>query len=334
MNIEQIETLFFAGMNPVTYRLFRASMPERYYYDPDDPSCFLYPSVTTIIRNGSPGSAGLERWKIQKAMEEGYANAGDVYAKERADFGTFMHSLNARFLMGDQITLDKIYEEYRNFLIFQLDVLEDDARRKADKHTEELQKAFLGFAKFCFDFQLKPIGVEVLLKSDHGFASAVDIMCELNFPIRGFWGETLASGANKGAPKMSTESKKIRAIIDMKSGKNLNEGYDLQLQSYRMLVEENFPEFFTGPIIDKEGIERVQRRPAFIWSPSEWKTEPGYKLTERNEVEELWRMVLKQGVHRLRKSSEDKVLVMSGSLKIGSDPSGLVQEVSIKDRLK
>lgn len=327
MKIERPEVVL--NTLPQLYTLFRAALPERYYYDPEDPECTLTPSVTTVIRAGSPSSSGLERWKLQKALEEGYVNAGKDYADDRAEFGTFMHIVNGRLMNQEVVNLGYLEHDYIEFLVKE-GKREDDAIKKAERDSEEMKKAVLSFVQFSHDYNLKPLAVELVLKSD--VAGAIDIIGQLTVPIKGYWGERLKSGPNKGEPKLTQEPVEIKAIVDMKSGSNLYPDYDLQLTGYRELIEENYPDFPEGPYRDSEGIERLERLPAAIWSPKDWRDTPSYNLSWRAPQWELWGLVKEQGLLRLKRSSDEQILNLDLEVKLGEAPE--IKSETLKSRLR
>lgn len=326
LSLQEVETLYFDrdAIRLPGYRLWRAKMGRRYYFDPDDPTAKLYPGVTSVIRAAMPSGYGLERWKIDFAVKHGDVNAPAEYTRERANFGTLLHMLAAEFFSGQQIELDQVQDRYA-FHLMQEGTAADAAQLEAERLAPELVRAFLAFLQWTIDFQVKPLFIEALLRSEkHGWASAVDLGCELTVEVPGYWGAHYKTGPRKGEPKEEKKPLRVRAIVDFKSGSGLYEEYDMQGTGYRELVMENWPDFVGGPHTDARGFEVMEALPFFIWRPKDWRTKPSYLFSHRPEHPE-WPQVRDLGVSRCQAGEEQRQSIrVSGTVsRSGFDQSAL-----------
>jgi hypothetical protein len=291
------------------YRL--DSHGHRYYYRFNkDGEPEFYTSVTTMIRNTLPTSPHLIQWLISKQGE------GKDEAEERANYGTFLHKECADLLINGTYNLDKLQESLKPYL--------ESKNIPLDRLSwaDELKKDVLAFAQFMIDCNVKPLAIEICLYHPiDGYAGAIDLVCEMDLEEKGFFGDTYASGVNKGQPKETKQVKRIRAIVDLKSGrKGFYESHEIQLQAYNMWGY-HFPEML---------IDRV-----FNWSPKDWRSTPSYNLKDQSNSKNLYKLPY---LVELAKIEDDKrnntVTVINGSIDLLKGLNENISEMTFTELIK
>lgn len=253
----------------------------RFYYTVDEGDITLYSSGTTLIKDGyAESEIYLEDWR-NKLKAEGKDPKYELsFAALR---GTLLHILAGDYIQQKQIRLNDLNGYFSEFHPEVL--LEPLYKDVITKDSLWLQKSILSFTVFCKEYNVKPLAIELMLKSEkYKVASPVDLIAEITIIEKGFFGEVYKSGVNKGQPKETKQEKKIIAIIDLKSSKAFYDKHQLQLLLYKDMVNENYPEIEIGGI--------------YNWSPKEWVgTEPTYNFKEQSSgrLNELAYTVFEQG---------------------------------------
>jgi hypothetical protein len=206
----------------------------RYYFgltESGEPEFYI--SVTNMISATLPTSAFLTKWIADKGYEE-----AERYKHERASYGTFMHALFQTYLITRRLDLDSIKPQLLAYC-----AAEYLPATLAVEWEYELKKDALAFAQWVKDYQVEPLFIEVVLASRDGYAGAVDLGCYLTVQENGYHAtEVYQSGPRKGMPKECKVEKRVKAIVDFKSGrKGFYEANEIQLGAYEQLVTENFP---------------------------------------------------------------------------------------------
>lgn len=185
----------------------------------------------------------LMQWKeLQKLMGQ---NPKDV-TEYAADKGTIMHFLYEQYLKGRDMYLR------RSFII---KLLEESDLRISKKNMDRFKSSvddldnmierLVRFAKFCTDYELKPMAIEKILSCEqYDVASPIDLIAEIyeEKVVEGYFGEVYQKNTKdkkKGDPKLSTKKVKEKkiVIIDFKSG-DMHNSQILQLELYRRMVKE------------------------------------------------------------------------------------------------
>ena len=224
----------------------------------------IYNSGTTLIGNyrDMEGEKALENYRI------GLINSGkdpEVVLKTRQDYGTLMHIIFGRILMGETTT----FETLETF------VIQASTEARLDKayttqlvksHLTEFKKDVAAFLAWIRDYKIEPLGIEVVMKSDkHKVATPLDLICYATVKVKGFWGEVYKSGTKKGQPKETYKEDKLLIIVDFKSGKKgFWDKNVLQLLLSKEIFEENFPD------MEIQGV--------YNFAPNNWKKDPSYKF--------------------------------------------------------
>jgi len=271
----------------------------------------LYTSLTTAINTCAPMNQGLLEWNVKHGLKE----AGRLL-KIAQFYGTYLHVKIGEFLMVGSLNLDELEEGVQNYLSTQ-----DFWQPECAEWAENLKYDLIAFAQFCADYKVKVMGIEYVLLSDRfGFGTPIDLVCKMDVPTTGFYGEVYKSGDRKGEPKQTTQPIAKTVIINFKSGRHgfyPNNG--IQAIAEKMLWEENFPE------IALEG--------AYNWSPKEWKITPSYNLKDwvgevsETEVEHI------MGLAKIRfgeQAMEKEYLSVSGMIYRGKEPA-CVSKIGIEE---
>jgi len=312
---EKMSPMFFDGTT-LKYQpepLYRLdSGGHRYYYRFDDKGePQFYTSVTTMIKNTLPTSPHLIQWLVDKRGE------GKDEAEERANYGTFLHTQCAELLISGTYDLDKLSGILTIFLTgknIPLDRL---------SWADELKKDILAFAQFMIDCNVKPLAIEICLwHPDDGYAGAIDLVAELDIEEKGFFGEVYASGVNKGQPKESKQVKRIRAIIDLKSGrKGFYESHEIQLAAYHEMWICHFPDI----IINKY----------YNWSPKEWRSTPSYNLKDQTDSRNISKLPYLVSLAKIEDSKRNNsITVVSGKVDLLKGLSGNISEMTFAELIK
>ena len=313
---EKLSPMFFDATKlknqpELIYRLDSAN--HRYYYkfNPDgEPEFFT--SVTTLIKNTLPTSPYLIKWLIDKG-----GDVGKDEAEERANYGTFLHEQCAQLLINGKYDLDKLSEKLAPFLASK------NMPQDRIKWADELKKDVLAFAQFIIDTNCKPLAIEIILwHPTDGYAGAIDLIAEMDIEEKGFFGETYASGTNKGQPKETKQTKRIRAIIDLKSGrKGFYESAEIQLHAYLAMWNIHFPDIK----IDK----------VYNWSPKEWRSSPSFNLKDQTNSRNASKLPHLVELARIEDNKRDNlVTLITGNIDLIKGLSGNIEELTFAELIR
>lgn len=250
---------------PLLYRL--TGTRDRIYFTSEE-QVTVYASGTTLIDNykDKQGEMALEKWR--RDLINAGKNPAEVL-KERQDYGTLLHLCYGKILHGLKLTFEEL-ESFANSLMPTVGFSKEEGRKFVAAHLEELSKDLASFVAWMKAFNVRPVAVELMIKSDkYRVATAVDFVGYITVEEKGFWGEVYQRGANKGQPKESKKPVDKFVIVDFKSGKGTGfyPANILQLLLNRVMWEENFPE------IKLDGI--------YNFSPSNWQTSPTFQFYDQ-----------------------------------------------------
>lgn len=287
----------------------------RYYYtfnELGEPQFFV--SVTTLIKNTLPTSPSLVKWIADMGYDESRR-----YAAERASYGTFMHAQIGELLINRSYNLDVLRERLK--LYIESEQLPSDFINYAD----DFKKDILAFAQFCKDYELRPLAIELVLTNpEDGYAGAIDLCAEITIEEKGFFGEVYKTGPNKGQPKESKEKRRIRAIIDFKSGrKGFFPEHEIQLHAYMKMWNMHFAQY---------PIERV-----YNWSPKDWRgTTPSYNIKDQTDSKNAKKLPYLIELARIEdEKRENTIVTCGGVLSLDDDSfSGCIEELSLSEVVK
>lgn len=319
---EQMKAMYFNAtqLREVSYRLYQLnSRGERYYYTfGEDEEPIFFPSVTTILHKVAPENKILTEWKLSLGKE-----ASEAYTMERAHYGTFLHGQLEQLIISRSINLDTIKDE----------MVEYAERNKltesfADTHIEEAKADIIAFGKWIKDYDVKPYAVEIALYSQQmGCAGMIDLVANLReYPIdkEAEAVEKAGGDAVKVAKAHEKYGARIDAIIDFKSGKKgFYESYEIQLEIYRRMWNEQFPD---------TPIERI-----FNIAPKNWlgtaKKQPSYSFEEQTGKPSAQKIEPLFALYGLEEEKEKKIVSISGIYNLDGE-SDNVQIYNLSELVK
>lgn len=319
---EQMQALYFASaqLHEPTYRLWQLnSKGERFYYTLDaEGNPIFFPSVTTILHAVMPENKFLTEWKLSLGKDEALA-----YTMERANYGTFVHSQLASLMILRRYNLDSLRESMGKFV-----EREKLPEGFIDAHEDEARADIIAFAKWMKDYDVRPYAVEVSLYSSRGYAGMIDLVCNMReFSLEDEQkAREKADGDEKKLAKIEEKfSSRIDAIVDFKSGKKgFYEEYKLQLELYRQMWNENFPD---------KPIERI-----FNIAPKDWRgtvgKKPSYSFEEQTADPALAQLPLLLDLYKLRKTDEKKVVMVGGEINLDEDITSNVKIYTLSELVK
>lgn len=322
LTIEECHSLYFDELALMTqptplYRL-QGHAGGRYYYrmnETGEPDFFI--SVTTMIRQTMPTSPTLIKWIADRGHEE-----AEQYKFERSVYGTMMHMCFQKLLIERQFDFDDFLPNFMRGYMGR----ESVTLAYFDEWMDDIRRAVMGFAQFIIDYKVRPILIEGVLAHPDGYAGAVDLVCQMELEEKGFFGETLKSGPNKGQPKETKMIRTIFAIVDFKSGmKGFFPEHEIQLEAYRRLIKVNFPH-----LMDK--FFRI-----FNYAPSEWRgVTPSYKLKDQTDSPNIEKFDNLVQLARIDwKKNPRKILNITGTIKLDDGNIGKhIEEVSFETLAK
>ncbi len=296
------------------YRVYRLNNKgQRWYYRilPDGTSKY-YMSVTTLCNATLPTPRQLIDWIANMGVEEAHK-----YSNIRAHYGTLMHLLCGQLMIDKSIDLDRFEDIVKGYQVSE-GLESHDVKFWAD----DLRKDILSFHQFISETNFKPLAIEVVLVHPDGYAGAIDLVGEMNVEVKGFFGETYKSGEKKGEPKESKQIQRIRAIIDLKSGKkSFYESHEIQLRAYREMWNYNYP--------DKQ-VDRV-----FNWSPKEWRTKPDYNIKDQTDAKsgDKWQYIKAIAAVEMAKR-EKTALQITGTLKLSESSDSNYRMIGFDEVVK
>lgn len=217
----------------------------------------LYTSLTTAINSCAPMEQPLLEWYCKHGLAE-----AKRLLKLNQNYGTLMHMEIGKYLTLNYYDFDTVQERVTAYLS------ENNFwQPETDNWANDLKYDIAAFVAFAQEHEVKPMGIEYVLLSNKGFGTLIDLVCKMNIPVKGYWGEVYKSGERKGQPKETTQIVEKTCIINFKSGKHgFYRSNGIQIECERQLFEENFPD--------------IKIDCAMNWAPKEWISEPGWSLKD------------------------------------------------------
>lgn len=295
--IEEIKPLYFdaTALREPSKRIHRLYTPRgRYYYTYDERSgeVKIYIGVTTMIGKLIPKGDQLIDWMVSVGREKSW-----LITATRAAYGTAMHRIQGEFTINRKLDLDRVsviaLEEY--------DKLAPNEKSLVDlgEWNEELSRDLLAWAQFVKDYNFRPIAIEVMLAHPDGYAGTMDFL--------GYMTIVEKIDPEKKLTVNNKSERDVLAAIDNKSGrKGFYDSHEIQLESYRSLIHNEWPDL---------KVEKI-----YNWSPKEWRTEPGYNLKDQsNSVDALkFQKIVEMAKIELMKPPTKRIR-FEGSVEYGAD---------------
>lgn len=311
--IESVRAAYFdkLALREPDYALFRIVTPKgRFYYTMTDGVPQLYLGVTSMLAMVIPKPQGLIKWIADMGWEK-----SQEYMIERSWYGTLLHKEIEYLLINkkyDFTLIEQVVEDY---------CIDNGYKIDSEKWNADLKQDMLAFTKFCHDYNVKPIAVEIMLVHPEGYSGTVDIIAYMDIEVEGDWGEVYKSGERKGQPKLSKKKITMLCVIDVKSTRKgtSHEEKDVQLEAYKQLIEHNFPEL---------KIERI-----FNWSPKDWRgATPTYNLNDKTSSVDMQKFYAWIRVAQIEMDKKDTILgEITGQIELGDDPCGLYSERTLEE---
>lgn len=326
LSLEEVKTIYFneEAMRLPDYRLGRIAMGTdgrlyyRFGYTGAD-SVELFNSLTTVIYQCTPMPYTLLEWYVRNGMLE-----SKRLLKVAQLYGTLMHIEIGKFSINQEYDFDKIDQ-----------VIEDYLAQNSfwDKDCEQwnwrLRQDMIAWAEFVHEYKIQCLAVEMVLCSNKGFATAIDVVAKMDMPVKGFWGEVYKNGGKnnaKGSPKETEKRIRKTVLINMKSGRHgfyPNNG--LQVEAERVVFEENFPDIKIDCILN--------------WAPTDWESIDGDKfkmkdwtgLVDKREIECMFQLA---EVKFRDKMQEKERVNIWGQVLYGNKPTGNISIDLLADIIK
>lgn len=298
------------------YKLYRLqSKATRLYYTLDkEGEPRFYPSTTTVLKGLLPTSPYLIKWIASKGIE-----AAETYRDERAHYGSIMHGLFAVIMMKGKIDLENEVSEF----IYDYLTRHELEQTFQNKWCRELQKDILSFAQFTYDYKIKPLAIEVPLKSDElGVGGCLDMPCRMEIAVKKREGDVIKSGPNKGERKVIAVPETITALVDFKSNRDsfwVENEY--QLLFYEAIWNETFPDL---------KLDRL-----YNFSPKEWRDNPTYNLKDQTDTKA--RIKLPHYCNLIRDENVTagrRVKIFRGNVKMNESPDVNIERYSYEEIAK
>lgn len=234
----------------------------RIYYTLDEQQeATFYQSVTTWLGKVTPMGIFLLKWIAELGWDKYQA-----LMKEKANYGTFLHILWGEMVTSGLVNLTGIDER-----LIQLSNAE--GWKYSQEKSEQAQKHILSLAQWAIDYKVEPLAVEMVLASDSMLlGGAIDFFGWVTVKEDGLdYENPYKTGPRKGEPREVKIEKRVLAVVDLKSKEEggFYDEHSLQLEAYRRMIVENFPEYANEEI-------RL-----FNLSPRDWKTAPTYFFKEQ-----------------------------------------------------
>jgi hypothetical protein len=238
---------------------------------------YVLPSVTTVL-DAVVANDELVEWQ----MSMGKDRAAFV-AERAAHYGTLMHIAFGQFMSNKMFALD--YAE----LFVQQYKREHGIRYDVSDFVERLQEDLTAFAQWVHDYNVKPIAVEIPLANLLGYAGTIDLVAEIDYEEKGFFGEVYKTGDKKGLPKETTEISRKIVIVDFKSNrKTFHFANKIQVEGF-------YRNLWNTHLLGKEGADKYAANHSFLWRPSTTEARISYAFTEQTDpnIVEAGQMYLK-----------------------------------------
>jgi hypothetical protein len=206
-----LDDVFIIPQNETVYRMDQYG--DRYYFKIGiDGKPIVKASTTTIIKKYSPMSPFLLQWWC----DQGYENA-KAAMKESSMYGTFAHILWSKLLLRFNIDMSEagIKQQLNEYFTKE----NEEFKYNFKEWHKKIKQDLIGFVQWVQDYKVKPIAIEMSIIGEK-YSGTVDLVCQ-----------------------MEDKGQQFTAIVDWKSGRNdFYDDYVIQLESYRQLWNEKFPE--------------------------------------------------------------------------------------------
>lgn len=281
-----------------------------YYTLNDSNEPRFYISLTTLTSATLPTAPNLIKW----IADTGYKESRD-YMKERAEYGTLMHHGIGEFVIKKTWDFDKTGEFIEKCLT------DGVIAYTKPEWEDDLKNDIAAFAQFVYDYKVIPMAIEIVLVSEDGYGTLIDLVCKMTVQVDGLSDtEVYQSGKNKGKPKPVKVDKQITALINFKSGRHgFYDEHEIQLEFEKRLFQENYPDIKIDAI--------------YNWSPKEWRKSPTYNLKDQSDSLNAMKAEALLNIARIELMKRiPKMIISDGQVKYGNEPQA--KEYTVYDIVK
>lgn len=250
----------------------------------------------------------------------------NLYVRRAAQYGSFMHAIFAIYWKQKHITREDVSTYLYEYM-----------KREGISHElyyanwmDRIMGDLLAFQAFMIEHQVQPYAFEMPLWHPDGYATQIDLPCEMTVMEEGFHGEVYKQssekyGYKKGDPKKTKGRVRIKAIINFKSKQK---GVFYSSEELQLDLERRIWNHWMEPHGLK--IDRI-----FNWSPKAWireRTEPGFNLVEKTHTKQVdcfpeYLSIAKK--QKIVETSLGKRWPSWDSMKIGEMPDFQVQDLAL-----
>lgn len=306
LTVSQMQALFFnkEALREPKYRLWQLnSRGGRYYYTFNQATgeAIFFPSVTTILRKVMPENRFLTEWKLSKGKE-----AAEEYTAERANYGSFIHGQLAQLAALRKYNLDEVRDRLTEYV-----TRERLPYGFIDAHEDEAKADIKAFARWMWEYDVRPFAIEVALFSTQGYAGMIDLACSLRTVSRSDEAAARAKAGSdeKKIAKLEDSLGRHNAIVDFKTGKKgFYDEHAIQLELYRRMWNENFPGL---PIFNIYNV-----------APKDWtktvKKVPNFSFEEQTENPVLKQVDIYLQLMQLLDDDDRSVVLIGGQIDLDS----------------
>lgn len=323
LTVSQMQALFFnkEALREPKYRLWQLnSRGGRYYYTFNQATgeAIFFPSVTTILRKVMPENRFLAEWKLSKGKE-----AAEEYTAERANYGSFIHGQLAQLAALRKYNLDEVRDRLTEYV-----TRERLPYGFIDAHEDEAKADIKAFARWMWEYDVRTFAIEVALFSTQGYAGMIDLVCNLRTISKSEESAAItkvgADAAKLSKIKAASDTR-IDAIIDFKTGKKgFYDSHAIQLELYRRMWNENFPE---------RQIERI-----FNIAPKDWtktaKKVPSFSFEEQTNNPVLRQVDIYLQLIKLLDEDDRTIVTIGGTIDLDSDTDDNVKLYKLPELVK
>lgn len=192
-------------------RLDRNGGEDRYYYKQiDEKRSQPFLSVTSWVQKCLGFSSQMLSYYGDRRTD-----LAKMTANYAADYGTAMHICSSMVAQREIVS----FEDIHDFAVQQA-IASGWGHLALAEWPSRMKNDMACLLSFFTKRNVKILAIEIVLASEeHGIAGAIDFVIEMDW-YRG----------------------RSNAILDLKSGKNFYDSHALQLQGYKAIWNENFPE--------------------------------------------------------------------------------------------
>lgn len=257
--IEPLEPMYLAADFLATsgriaqQKVFRINIGAGRHYRNEHGDTFK--SITTFLDDVMPENKFLKKWRESKIEDLGSVDAARDFVQSTADFGTALHIAVADYCRNGFVD----WNDFNNFA-FNHFIGMGLSEHTLHSAIDELTKDFASMLAFFHEYDVRVIAVEIPVFSSDGFATLIDLVCEMN--------------AKSYTEKTSPENRKrIIAGINLKSGKK---GFHLAHQLQLIGERKAFNETYSATC----GFEMVE---VYNIAPTDWRNKPTFTVKRQTD---------------------------------------------------